>query len=153
MSVANFVPGWPRWVTLWWLLCLGLSACPIAIAADAPATTAAWWSAGVEASLQNAGTNRAQLLQALEKTPAAQRIGMAFLIENMPVPDLESLPADFLLENVSLAYEAQAQAPWAGRVPEEFFLNGVLPYASVNEARDNWRKDRKSTRLNSSHRT
>lgn len=87
-----------------------------------------------------AGTNRAELVKALEKIPATQREGMAFLIENMPRPDLESLSAGFLLDNVSLAYDAFTQAPWAARIPPAIFLNDVLAYASVNEPRDNWRK-------------
>ncbi|MCX6913529.1 MAG: transglutaminase-like domain-containing protein, partial [Verrucomicrobia bacterium] len=31
-------------------------------------------------------------------------------------------------------------APWAKSIPAELFLNEILPYASVTEQRDNWRK-------------
>ena len=41
----------------------------------------------------------------------------------------------------ALAYRARDEAPWKRELPEEIFLNDVLPYASMNERRDNWRKD------------
>jgi hypothetical protein len=94
----------------------------------------------VESALTQAGTNRQELVQALERAPEAQREGLQFLLVNMPLRDLQSLSAEFLLENVSLAYKAMQEAPWAKSIPAEVFLNDVLPYASVSEARDNWRK-------------
>ncbi|MBN1421269.1 MAG: transglutaminase domain-containing protein [Planctomycetes bacterium] len=78
---------------------------------------------------------------ALARVPAAQRDGMAFLIANMPAPDRTALDAEFLLENVEYAYRAMAEVPWGKRIPEAVFLNHILPYASVNERRDRWRKD------------
>jgi len=95
----------------------------------------------VEDALGRAGTNRAQLETALEKVPAGRREGMEFLIANMPARDLITLNADFLLENVKYAYEAMEKAPWGRQVPKDIFLNDVLPYASVNERRDQWRRD------------
>jgi pimeloyl-ACP methyl ester carboxylesterase len=94
----------------------------------------------VELTLAGAGTNRPALAQAWERTPVARRDGMQFLLENMPERDLQTLPAEFLLENLTLAYDAFEQAPWHDRVPQEIFLNDVLPYASVTETRDAWRK-------------
>lgn len=101
---------------------------------------AAEWDASVEAVLAQAGTNRAELARAIEEVPPAERGGMLFLITNMPAVDVQSLKADFLLENVSMAYKVAKQAPWMKGVPEEIFLNEVLPYASLNEPRDNWRQ-------------
>jgi len=65
---------------------------------------------------------------------------MQFLLANMPPRDLHALSAQFLLENLSLAHQAMQEAPWAKSIPAEIFLNDVLPYASVTEQRDNWRK-------------
>jgi hypothetical protein len=67
--------------------------------------------------------------------------GLAFLKANMPAQDLTALKDDFLLENVRLAYQAVKEVPWGKDIPKEIFLNDVLPYASLNERRDNWRKD------------
>ena len=66
---------------------------------------------------------------------------MAFLIANMPEADLLALKADFLLTNTELAYKARAEVPWGKDIPEELFLNNVLPYANVDEKRDAWRKE------------
>jgi len=99
-----------------------------------------WWSDSAEKSLEQAGTNRTELTRALQEVPSARREGMQFLIEHMPEPDRLTLTAAFLLENVALAYEMFESAPWAKQVPKEIFLNEVLPYASLNEQRDNWRR-------------
>src|SRR5579859_1421939 len=66
---------------------------------------------------------------------------MAFLIANMPERDLRSLKADFLLENVALAYKARQEVPWGNLIPEDVFLDNVLAYANVDESRDPWRKE------------
>ncbi|MEX1223843.1 MAG: transglutaminase-like domain-containing protein, partial [Pirellulales bacterium] len=66
---------------------------------------------------------------------------LRFLIAHMPAGDLKSLSAEFLREHVSYAYRARESAAWKETLPEEVFLNYVLPYASVNERRDRWRKD------------
>jgi predicted esterase len=64
-----------------------------------------------------------------------------FLVEHMPPSDKESLTAGFLTENLDLAMKARADFPWAKDVPEEMFLNDVLPYAVFDEPRDPWRAD------------
>jgi len=95
----------------------------------------------LESALSRAGENRQELLTALEKVPGPQREGMEFLIVNMPQRDLTKLKADFLLENTQCAYAVMDQVAWGKQVPKEIFLNDVLPYANLNERRDNWRKD------------
>jgi transglutaminase-like putative cysteine protease/pimeloyl-ACP methyl ester carboxylesterase len=102
-------------------------------------SAADWWSDDVNKALDQAGTNRQELVQALQRTTQDQREGMQFLIANMPSRDLKNLTADFLVDNVTLAYAAFAQAPWASSISTDMFLNDVLPYASVTEARESWR--------------
>ncbi len=99
-----------------------------------------WWSEAGGQALAQAGTNRAELVKALAAAPAPQREGLQFLLENMPRPDLQTLSAALLLENLALAYQAREVVPWGKSLPDEIFLNDVLPYASVNERRDAWRK-------------
>lgn len=122
------------------LLALGvvLVAC---IYPDAAQTDQAWWAGDVEQALTQAGKNRGELEKALRKAPASQRRGMAFLIANMPQGDLRSLRADFLLENVALAYKARAELKWGRAIPEDIFLNDVLAYANLDETREPWRKE------------
>lgn len=91
--------------------------------------------------LKAAGENRAELHKALELTPKNQLEGLRFLLEHMPESDLKQLKSDFLLTNVNLAYKARAEFPWGKELPDEVFFNDVLPYASLDERRDNWRED------------
>ncbi|TAJ12820.1 transglutaminase domain-containing protein [Marinilabiliaceae bacterium JC017] len=95
----------------------------------------------LEEAFIRAGANGVELEKALEQVPSAQKEGMAFLIAYMPQRDRETLSADFLLENVAYAYKARESFAWAKAVPNAVFLNEVLPYVSLNERRDNWRKD------------
>lgn len=67
--------------------------------------------------------------------------GLSFLKENMPESDLKALKDDFLVENTRMALQAMREVPWGNKIPQEIFLNDVLPYASFNERRDNWRAD------------
>ena len=91
----------------------------------------------LESALHTAGENRAQIALALERVPATQRKGMEFLVANMPAPDLQTLSAPFLLDHVARVYAAFNATPWKNRVPQAVFLNDVLPYASLNEKREN----------------
>ncbi len=102
---------------------------------------AAWWAADVETALARAGANRPELEKALHGVPADERPGMAFLVAHMPERDLKALTADFLVANTRLAYRARRELPWGKDVPEDVFLNDVLPYANVDERRDNWRQE------------
>jgi poly(3-hydroxybutyrate) depolymerase len=64
-----------------------------------------------------------------------------FLVEHMPEPDKRALSTEFLTETLDLALKARATFPWAKDVPEDLFLNDVLPYAVFDEPRDPWRAD------------
>ena len=116
-----------------------LIAFPVATWADVQ--TDKWWPAEVEQALARAKNNRAELEKALVAVPRDQRKGMAFLIANMPDSDLLSLKADFLVSNTELAYRARKEVAWGKNIPEELFLNDVLPYANLDEKRDAWRKE------------
>lgn len=95
----------------------------------------------VAAALERAGTNRPALETALERVAPEQLGGMQFLIANMPQGDLACLSADFLLHHVTNAYAAMAEVPWGKSIPEDIFLNEILPYSIVNERRETWRAD------------
>ncbi|MCP4848554.1 MAG: transglutaminase domain-containing protein [Verrucomicrobiaceae bacterium] len=96
---------------------------------------------GLQSALERAGDNAPQLRAAFGKIKAEEVTGLAFLIANMPERDLVELDAVYLAENITWAYKARARFPWAQAVAEELFFNDVLPYASINERRDAWRKD------------
>jgi len=98
-------------------------------------------SEAVEKQLAKAKDNRAELEKSLDGVPAEQRKGMEFLIANMPDSDLTTLKAEFLKSNCELAYKARKELPWGKAIPEAIFFNNVLPYANVDEKRDEWRKE------------
>ena len=91
----------------------------------------------LENALAVAGDNRPQIELALQKSPMAYRAGMNFLVANMPAIDLQTLSAQFLLDHVAQSYAAFHTAPWKAQIPQEIFLNDILPYASLNEKREN----------------
>ncbi|EMI46640.1 Transglutaminase-like domain protein [Rhodopirellula sp. SWK7] len=120
-------------ITRWWLCLLIIGLLDTGVRAEPPLD--------LDARLVIAGENRVEIEKALAKVPETQRPGMEFLIANMPDDDLRSLKAEFLLENAELAYRSRESESWAKSIPIEIFYNDVLPYASINERRDNWRAD------------
>ena len=95
----------------------------------------------LDAAIAAAGANTAEIERAIADAPRTQRDAMVWLVARMPERDLRSLSADALLENCRLAFEAMDSAPWKDAVPHEVFLDAVLPYAVINERRDDWRAD------------
>ena len=62
--------------------------------------------------------------------------------DNQPLPIYADLKTMNDLERVyEYAFKAKKHFPWAKHIPDQIFLNYVLPYASLNERRDEWRKD------------
>ncbi|MFO0264391.1 MAG: transglutaminase-like domain-containing protein, partial [Planctomycetota bacterium] len=96
---------------------------------------------GREAALVRAGEQRSKWEAALRQVAPAERESLEFLITHMPDRDLEKLTAEYLLENIRLSELARIRSPWRLQVPREIYLNYVLPYASINERRDNWRAE------------
>merc|ERR1719510_1474808 len=45
-----------------------------------------------------------------------------------------------VIPTVNISLIARQKYPWAGNIPIEIYFDYVLPYASVNEARTNWRQ-------------
>lgn len=93
----------------------------------------------LQAAFTAAGSNQAEMAKAIEQTPESQRAGMHFLVENMPESDLKTLSSNFLLQHVNLAYDSRESASWGKKIPDDIFFNNVLPYANVNEKRDDVR--------------
>ena len=100
-----------------------------------------WLAALVMMAPVWAGTMDPFVTSAAEKHGAFGEKAARFLVEHMPEKDRDSLSTEFLMENLDLALKARETFPWAKEVPEEIFLNDVLPYAVFDEPRDPWRKD------------
>ena len=56
------------------------------------------------------------------------------------VRDIDVITADFLIENIDLAFESWRQKPWAKQMSFKTFCHTVLPYRISNEPLDRWRK-------------
>ncbi len=91
-------------------------------------------------ALQRAGDNRHALLEFLKACNENELEGAVFLLRYMPERDLRSLTPEFLIENVKYAYQERKVVGWGKQIPDSIFLNYVLPYASLHERRDDWRK-------------
>lgn len=98
-------------------------------------------SGRIEEALIAAGENRSELQKVLDQVPAERRLSAEFLIANMPPRDLKTLKSDFLLDEIRLAHESLEASVWKDKIPQEIFLNNILPYVNINERRDAWRKD------------
>jgi len=73
----------------------------------------------------------------------ASRDALEFLQANMPPWDLlnnGTLQGGILGPTLNLSLAARQRYAWAAAVPRDIWLDWVLPYASVNEARSDWRQ-------------
>ncbi|MCX7704012.1 MAG: transglutaminase-like domain-containing protein [Planctomycetota bacterium] len=95
----------------------------------------------VEQAIARAGDNRKEIVAAIKGVKEPHRKAIGFLVANMPERDLKELKKSFLVENIEYAYKARENTSWGKEIPDEIFLNYVLPYVNLNEKRDNWRKD------------
>lgn len=115
-----------------------------------------------ERNIRLAGKNGKQLAQVLEhyrRTGEEQKERCArFLIAYMDrraaityeegigqktkivTPDLLAIRADFLIENIDLAFEAWKRYPWCRHLTEDEFCRKLLPYRLKNEKLEGWRK-------------
>ena len=69
---------------------------------------------------------------------------MNFLLDNMPERDIGNIANPVLNETITYALMTRSAnslfTRWTSDIPFDIFKNYVLPYASLSEARDNWRK-------------
>jgi hypothetical protein len=66
-----------------------------------------------------------------------------FLKANMPpwdLENLETLEGGIMPKTVNLSLVARQTYPWAMAVPKDIWMDWVMPYSSVNEARSDWRE-------------
>lgn len=93
-------------------------------------------------ALQKAGNNSSELVKLIKSFDSeSEKRAAIFLVSFMPERDLMTLSAGFLAENIKLAFKVRNEFSWCKEIPEEVFFNDILPYAILNERRDNWRKD------------
>lgn len=117
--------------------------------------------APLERNIRRAGENGRQLEQVLEHyrlTGEEQKERCArYLITYMDsqvaitykgefqqdeviTPDLDVVQAEFLIENIDLAFDVWKTYPWCRHLTEEEFCQVLLPYRMRNEALEDWRR-------------
>jgi hypothetical protein len=95
----------------------------------------------LQAALENAGQNRPELEKALAKSRDTGAMEMELLIALAPQIDLVNLTAQHLLNNVSYYQRVRREMPWASSIPEEYWLEYVLPYRVADEDLDDWKPE------------
>ena len=63
----------------------------------------------------------------------------AYLVSGMPDADKKNLSSELLMSNLEYAMKARTEFPWSEGISEEMFFNDVLPYAVIDETREDWR--------------
>ncbi len=61
-----------------------------------------------------------------------------FVVDTM-IKDYNVIKADYLINNIDLAYDAWDKNPWAKRLSFDQFCEYILPYRSTNEPLEDWR--------------
>ena len=64
---------------------------------------------------------------------------IAYLLAFMPDRDLSTISGELLVGHVREAIEIRRTSPFCRDIPDEIFLNDVLPHAFVGESREFWR--------------
>lgn len=93
----------------------------------------------VDETLKNAGENKSELVKFLTRIDPAYKKGASFLLAHMPYVDGVEITSELLLDNVNYAYKAKEEFPWAEDLPDNIFLNYLLPYRNSQEPIENWR--------------
>lgn len=96
--------------------------------------------AELDAAIAESGRSE-EVLELLSTTPEEAQPEMAYLIANMYREDLRTMDLALLSENVEYAELVREKYTWAKALPEEVYLQDVLPYHVVDEVRDEWRKE------------
>lgn len=105
-------------------------------------TTEANLSSEVIQRLQRFAGNQADAWQQMHaEADKKYQKAIEFQLKFMPPNDLKKLTPDFVLENTRLAYQAIDSANWKEQISEELFFNDVLPYANIDETREDWRTE------------
>ena len=62
-----------------------------------------------------------------------------YLLAGMPKSDRSTISSKLLINNITYALRAREEFPWCQKLSEEQFFNDVLPYAVLDETREDWR--------------
>ena len=96
----------------------------------------------VRTRLEEAGGHRGELVAAIEALDGEEALeAIAFLLAFIPERDLTTVSADLLAGHVEEAVAIRRTSPFCRDLPDEIFLNEVLPHIFVGERRESWRPE------------
>lgn len=59
-------------------------------------------------------------------------------VADKPIPDTDTLTAQYIIDNVDLAFKVW-QSPWASKLSFDEFCKYILPYRNIDEKLNDWR--------------
>lgn len=97
------------------------------------------WVEEIKSAFKDAKENKKELKKILTEVEPEYRKQALFLIAFMPYPDLIQANSSVILDNIRYANLAKKTYPWAKDLPDDIFLNYVLPYRNSQEPIENFR--------------
>ncbi|SFM72438.1 Transglutaminase-like superfamily protein [Thermodesulforhabdus norvegica] len=85
-----------------------------------------------------AGSGLCNLSEAFSNDPFAARCAR-FLSEHMSSTEKALVPEEIIIENIRYSVKARNLMPWGRSIPEDLFMNYVLPHRISQEPVVNWR--------------
>jgi hypothetical protein len=74
-------------------------------------------------------------------SPDKQAVNAAYdLLEPAVKEDVKHITADYLIDNIELAFKVWKEQPWGKNIPFDVFCEEILPYRVAHEPLENWRK-------------
>ena len=100
------------------------------------------YQALVRTRLEEAGAHRGEFVAAIESLEGVEALeAIAFLIAFMPERDLGTISAELMAGHVTEAVRIRRTSPFCRDLPDEIFLNEILPHVFVGERREFWRPE------------
>ena len=100
------------------------------------------YQALVRTRLEEASTHRGELVAAIEALDGDEALeAIAYLLAFIPERDLTTISAELLAGHVREAIDIRRTSPFCQGIPDEIFLNDVLPHVFVGERREFWRPE------------
>lgn len=98
-------------------------------------------TSGLSASLDRVPERKMEWQKFLANTPKDQKSAAEYLLVFMPLDDLKKLPTTYVADMIRFSIAGRKGSAWGPKVPQDIYLDAVLPYASVTEPRESMRAE------------
>ncbi|MCD7938040.1 MAG: discoidin domain-containing protein [Tannerellaceae bacterium] len=69
-----------------------------------------------------------------------EQLGIHLVLDLQKKKDIETISADYLINNIEYAFKAWEKAPWKQHISFDLFCREILPYRVADETPDDWRE-------------